>query len=115
MHPTPKPASRVASTLAGAAVLLAGALAGFAACGQKDSGGLSDDGLDAAPGDDATLSGGSGASGDDAFAPSFGDGGGGAQHDDFPGPVLDAPDGGAAAPSNAAALFGPAAQGARSG
>lgn len=36
-------------------------------------------------------------------------------YDDFPNPILDAPDGGAAAPSNAPALFGPPSQGAQSG
>ena len=56
--------------------------------------------------------------GDDASTGSFGSSGGGSSttHDDFQSPVLDGPDGGAAAaPSNAPALFGPMSQGARSG
>ncbi len=55
---------------------------------------------------------------DDAGTGSFGSSGGGGSttHDDFPSPVLDGQDGGAAAaPSNAPALFGPTSQGARSG
>jgi hypothetical protein len=95
-------------SLAAAAVLLA------AACGAKQSW-LADDGDAAPPPNDATLADDAGPSGDDASSPGFGDGGGTTQHDDFANPVLDAPDGGAAPPANAAALFGPASQGAQSG
>jgi hypothetical protein len=96
-----------------------GAIAVFAGCGSHHPAGFDTSDVDGSANpstsdDGATTF----SSGDDGGTPSFGSSGGGSTtHDDFATPVLDGADGGsgAAAPSNAPALFGPMSQGARSG
>ncbi len=101
----------VTSTVSGAAA--------FAGCGAHNQGGFDPTIADAsvtqpATGDDGATS--TFSNGSDGGA-SFGSPGtGGGQHNDFATPVIDGADGGGGgAPSNAPALFGAPAQGARSG
>lgn len=89
------------------AVVAASGLAAFAGCGGTDpqsqfhSGGGSGDGATSDASIDVLVLGGPDGS---------------SQHDDFPNPILDNPDGGAmTVPSNAPSLFGPPSQGAQSG
>jgi hypothetical protein len=97
-----------------------GAVTLFAGCASHHTPDFDTNGSDSSvdvPGTDAGSMA-SFSTGDDASAGSFGSSGGGGSttYDDFQSPVLDGPDGGAAAaPSNAPAVFGPTSQGARSG